>query len=277
MFVVATPGSEGAPPRAPLPRLRWPVAVIGHRAGAGIAPENTLAAIRQAIRLRVDYVEVDVRTTRDGELVIMHDPTVDRTTEGHGAVRDLTLAEIRLLAVKNAFGSGFRNEQVPTLHEVLALCRGSVHVYLDHKDADTAGALKALNAYEMEKNVLVYNEPEALKEWKRLAPAIPVMPSLPPTFRKPGGVADFEARYPAEALDGHIREWTKELVDQAHAASVKVYVDIMGPTDNTEGYAHALALGVDGIQTDYPDRLTKFLREQRSTGRAKPHSPPPVR
>src|SRR5437764_8194138 len=107
IFVVATPGTGGAPPRAPLPRLRWPVAVIGHRAGAGIAPENTLGAIRQAIRLRVDYVEVDVRTTRDGAFVIMHDPTVDRTTGGHGTVRDLTLAEIRGLAVKNRFGPDF--------------------------------------------------------------------------------------------------------------------------------------------------------------------------
>src|SRR5438067_2361559 len=83
------------------------------------------------------------------------DRSVDRTTDGHGAVRDLTLAGIRLLAVKNAFGSGFRNERVPTLDEVLALCRGSVHVYLDHKDADTAATLKALKAHGMDKNVLV--------------------------------------------------------------------------------------------------------------------------
>jgi len=103
------------------------------------------------------------------------------------------------------------------------------------------------------------------------------MPSLPTAFRKPGGVADFKASCPSEALDGHVREWTKELVDQAHAASVQVYVDIMGPTDNAEGYEHALALGVDGIQTDYPDRLIQFLREQRAFGQAKPLSPPPAR
>lgn len=265
-LLALTPPHAGAVGPAPLPPLRWPIAVIGHRAGAAIAPENTLGAIRQAIRLRADYVEVDVRTTRDGALVIMHDARVDRMTDGHGAVRDLTLAEIRRLRVKNEFGPSFEKERVPAFDEVLSLCRGKVHVYLDHKDADTAAVLAALRARRMEKSVLVYNGPEGVKEWKRLAPTIPVMPSLPDAFRVPGGISRFEAECPTEALDGHFREWTKELVDQAHASGVKVYVDIMGPDDNPEGYAKALEMGVDGIQTDYPDRLTRFLRERRDRG-----------
>ena len=179
-------------------------------------------------------------------------------------MRDLTLADIRRLAVKNRFGAGFQDEPAPTFDEVLDLCRGKVNVYLDHKDADTAAALQALRAHGMEKNVVVYNGPAGVKEWKRLAPSIPVIPSLPAAFRRPGGVAEFEAGCPAEILDGHVREWTRELVDQAHAAGAKVYVDIMGATDNAEGYAQALALGVDGIQTDYPDRLAKFLRDRRN-------------
>lgn len=194
-----TAGSAGAPRRAPVPRVRGAIAVIGHRAGAGIAPENTLAAIRQAIRLGVDYAEIDVRTTRDGALVIMHDATVDRTTDGHGAVRDLSLAAVRRLAVINRFGSGFRDERVPTLDEVLALCRGKINVYFDHKDADTRAALAALRAQGMERHVLVYNGVEGVKQWKRLAPGIPVMPGLPDAFRKPGGVAAFESSCPTEA------------------------------------------------------------------------------
>jgi glycerophosphoryl diester phosphodiesterase len=252
-----------APRPAPLPRLRGPVAVIGHRAGGGIAPENTLAAIRQAIRLGVDYVELDVRTTRDGVLVIMHDATVDRTTDGHGAVRDLTLPEIRRLTVKTQFGDAFRDVRVPTFDEALALCRGRVNLYLDHKEADTRAALSALRSHGMERNVLVYNSPAGVKEWKRLATSIPVMPSLPEAFRKPGGIAAFETECPTEALDGHLREWTKVLVGQAHAAGVRVYVDVMGASDNADGYAKAAAMGVDGVQTDYPDRLLRFLREKR--------------
>jgi glycerophosphoryl diester phosphodiesterase len=261
LSLVSSRGS-GDGSRAPLPRLRWPVAVIGHRAGAGIAPENTLAAIRQAIRLGIDYVEIDVRTTKDGALVIMHDGSVDRTTSGHGNVRDLTLPELRSLQVKNRFGPGFADQQVPLFDEVLAHCKGKVNIYLDHKEADTPAVLQALKKHGMERNVIVYNGVEGVKLWKRIAPSIPVMPSLPDEFRRVGGVAEFERGCPAEVLDGHFREWTPELVAQAHAAGAAVYVDIMGPDDNPAGYARAIEMGVDGIQTDFPDRLARFLRQR---------------
>src|SRR5262249_51047447 len=117
--------------------------------------------------------------------------------------------------------------------------------------------------YDMEKHVVVYNGPTGLQEWKRLAPHIPVMPSLPTLFRKPGGIAEFERTLSAEVLDGNIVEWTKELVDEAHAAGIKVYVDNLGPNDNPEGFRKALEMGVDGIQTDYPDQLIDFLKKQR--------------
>lgn len=65
-------------------------------------------------------------------------------------------------------------------------------------------------------------------------------------------------------MDGHLHEWTKELVDQARAEGVKVYVDVMGTTDNAEGYRRAVSIGVDGIQTDYPDRLLQFLGSPRA-------------
>ena len=122
---------------ADLPRLKHPIAVIAHRAGRGIAPENTLAAIRKAIALKVDYVELDIRATKDGHLVIMHDRTVDRTTKGTGAVKDLTLAEIRALDAGSKFDATNAGERVPTFEEVLKLCRGKVHIYVDHKEAPT--------------------------------------------------------------------------------------------------------------------------------------------
>src|SRR5579871_1635952 len=90
---------------APLPRLKHPIAVIAHRAGRGIMPENTLAAIRNAIKLGVDYVELDIRATSDGHLVIMHDSTVDRTTNGKGAVRDLDFATIESLDAGRKFSA----------------------------------------------------------------------------------------------------------------------------------------------------------------------------
>ena len=110
-------------------------------------------------------------------------------------------------------------------------------------------------------HVVIYNSPRELQGWKRIAPELPVMPSLPNRYRKPGGIAQFEATLGAEVLDGNLREWTKELVDEAHAAGIKVYVDNLGENDNVAGFTKAVDIGVDGIQTDYPDRLLDFIKE----------------
>jgi glycerophosphoryl diester phosphodiesterase len=253
------------PPFAPLPALKHPVAVIGHRGGRALAPENTLAAFRNAIRLGVDYVEIDVRATRDGHLVIMHDQTVDRTTNGTGAVRDLDFATIRSLDAGSKFDPKYAGEKVPTLDEVLELCRGKINIYLDHKEAPTDQVLAAVKKHHMEKHVVVYNGPDGCREWKQLDSNIPVMPSLPNPYRREGGIAEFEKTLPAEVLDGNQVEWTKELVDEAHAAGVKVYVDALGPNDNPDGFRKALAMGVDGIQTDHPDQLIQTLKESGNT------------
>jgi glycerophosphoryl diester phosphodiesterase len=246
---------------APLPKLRHPIAVIGHRGGRALAPENTLAAFRNAIRLGADYVEIDVRATRDGHLVLMHDRTVDRTTNGSGAVRDLDFATIWSLDAGSKFAAETAGEKVPTLDEALELCRGKINIYLDHKEAPTPQVLAELKKHGMEQQVIVYNSVEALKEWKRLAPELPVMPSVPEAYRHAGGIAAFLKELPAEVLDGNLVEWTPEQVAEAHAAGAKVYVDNLGPNDNPEGFRKAIAMGVDGIQTDYPDRLLAVLRE----------------
>ncbi len=248
-----------------LPAPRRSIAVIAHRGGAGIAPENTLAAFRRAAALKADNVEIDVRTTRDGKLALMHDATVDRTTNGKGAVRDLTMAQLRALRVRGPGGTG--PEPIPTLEEALAVCKGKVRVYLDQKEADTRRVVAALKAAGMMAGVLIYDDPDSLMEWRRLAPTVPVLPSLPTECRKPGGVASFVASRPADGLDGHMLEWTPEMVAQAHAAGRPVYADIMGPTDNPQGYAKAIEMGIDGLQTDFPDRLVAYLTERTAQER----------
>ena len=258
--VLPARADDPAPAFAPLPRLKHPIAVIAHRAGRGIMPENTMSAIRNAIKIGVDYVELDIRATRDGQLVIMHDGTVDRTTNGKGAVKDLDFATIEALDAGSKFSAKYAGEKVPTFDQVLALCRNRVHIYVDHKQAPTEQVYAEIKKHGMEKQVVVYNGPRDLKEWKAVAPHIPVMPSLPDEFRREGGIAEFEKYLAAEVLDGNIVEWTKELVDQAHALGVKVYVDNLGPNDNPDGFRKAIEMGVDGIQTDYPDQLVAYLK-----------------
>jgi glycerophosphoryl diester phosphodiesterase len=260
LVLLAAPRHAPAEGMAPLPRLRHRIAVIAHRGGRGIAPENTLSAIRRAIALKADYVELDIRATRDGHLVIMHDRTVDRTTNGAGAVKELTLAQIRELDAGGKGAGVHTSEKVPTFEEALRLCRGKVHIYVDHKEAPTDQVFEMIKRFGMERQVIVYNGPEGLKEWKRIAPGIPVMPSLPDEYRREGGVAEFEKLLAAEVVDGNLVEWTKELVEQCHALGVKVYVDNLGPNDDPAGFRKAFEMGADGIQTDYPDRLIAYLK-----------------
>src|SRR5208282_360917 len=93
--------------------------LIAHRGASGHAPENTLAAFRKAVALGVTFIETDLQVTRDTHLVAIHDDTVNRTTNGHGAVHSLSLDEIRKLDAGSWFGSEFAGERVPTIEELL--------------------------------------------------------------------------------------------------------------------------------------------------------------
>src|SRR5438874_10139270 len=96
--------------------------IIAHRGGSAEAPENTMAAFRHAIDIGMRYVELDVQMSRDGELVVIHDETVDRTTNGHGPAASLTFEELHRLDAGSQFGLEYAGERIPTLREVLELC-----------------------------------------------------------------------------------------------------------------------------------------------------------
>lgn len=120
--------------------------IIAHRGDSAHRPENTPASFAAALEVGADLVEFDVQLTKDGQVVVIHDPTVDRTTNGTGSVRELTLAEIRGLSAgyPKQFGSGFAGERVPTLAEALGMLRGRARVMIEIKkesvtDADDDG------------------------------------------------------------------------------------------------------------------------------------------
>ena len=113
------------------------ILVISHRGDWRYAPENSLAAVKRCIDLGVDVVEIDVRLTKDGHLVAMHDETVDRTTNGKGKVSELTLEEIKSFRLKNACGARGSRQQVPTLEEVMLLAKDKIMVNLDKTEGKT--------------------------------------------------------------------------------------------------------------------------------------------
>src|SRR5258706_16292065 len=108
--------------------------VIAHRGASGNAPENTLAAFRKAVALGATFIETDLHLSRDAHFVAIHDATVNRTTNGQGAVHDMTLAELRRLDAGSWFGSGFGGEWMPTLEKLLAFSKkndGGFYMGLD--------------------------------------------------------------------------------------------------------------------------------------------------
>ncbi len=227
------------------------VRVIGHRGAAGLAPENTLASFRRAVELGVDAVECDVRLSRDGRLVVIHDKTVDRTTGGSGAVGRLSFEQIRALDA----GAG---EVVPTLEEVLEALRGRCELFCELKGAGTERpALEAASAAGMERQVVFVSfRPDRLEALKHLAPDARVGPILvaleDADIRRAAamGAELVSLRYPSAS---------REAVEMAHESGLQLLV--WTPNELAEMQA-MIALGVDGITTDRPDLLLHRLEGQ---------------
>ena len=235
------------------------IVVIAHRGANKFAPENTLAAFRKAIELGCDYFELDVRRTKDGQLVLMHDGSVDRTTNGTGSVVDMTLAEIRALDAGIKRGEQWKGEKVPTFEEALTMSKGKIKVYVDNKAGPPAEVLRDIEKHGMLNQVVVYGGAESLREFKKLKPKVWIMPDHPRNIeRLKALIEDLKP----ETIDGNLRSWTAEQVKVCHDLGTQVWVDNLGENDNEIGFEKALAMGVDAIQTDKPDLLIQYLKSK---------------
>jgi glycerophosphoryl diester phosphodiesterase len=248
---------------------------IAHRGGAGLWPENTLYAFERAAALGVDVIEIDVRATADGELVVFHDEGVERTTDGAGRVGSLTLAELKRLDAAHRFspdgGQSFPHRgsgvSVPTLREVFeALPRMRFNIEPKQTVPSIAAPLcRLIREYGMTDRVLIASFSRAtLVEFRRECPEVA-------TSAATGEVASFLTLHGAglaasygpsmQALQvpehaGALRVLTREFVEAAHGRNLRVHAW----TVNAEGDMRRLVeMGVDGVMTDYPDRLLKVL------------------
>jgi len=246
----------------PLPTPRHKFIVIAHRGDHVIYPENTLAAYAEAIKNEVDYVEIDLRTTKDGQLVSMHDGTVNRMTEGKGNVGDLTLDEIEQLHLKSRDTLDKTVYRVPTFEDILKLCKDKIYIYIDYKKADVATAYAMLKKYGMEKQVLVYiNNPQQFVDWRKIGPDMPLMVSLPNNVKDDAGMRAFIYKAKPDILDGGWKEYSAEMVSSTKAMHLTAWPDIQSANEANDWEA-AIAKGFTGLQTDHPAALIKFLKEK---------------
>jgi glycerophosphoryl diester phosphodiesterase len=247
---------------APLPISKNKFIVIAHRGNHIAAPENTLKAFENAIAIGADYIEIDLRTTKDSQLVIMHDGTIDRMTNGKGRIRDFTLKELSNFQVEEKSRPEFGKFNIPQFEEVLKLVKNKINIYLDFKDADVIKTYQTLLDYGVEKQVIVYiNFPLQAKKWNEIAPQIPLIVSFPEHIRDSLSIAIFLNQYPVSVLDGSYKEYYSNMVSSAHQNKTMVWPDIQHPHES-EFWEEAVGLGVDGLQTDHPEALINFLKNK---------------
>lgn len=235
--------------------------VIAHRGASGYAPENTMAAFRRAAEMGVSFIETDLQLTRDSRLVAFHDTHLGRTTKGQGLIREHTLAELRELDAGSWFDPQFAGEKIPTLEEIIAFARkADVVFYLEVKASDTWGVEHALvsalrEVKEVARAAVLSFELSALANVRKQEPTL-ISGYL---FDQPRADAIAEAiRVGARQIAPNHKLLTKELVSAAHAAYLQV---VTWTVNDPEEMRAALHTGVNGVMTDYPDRLTTVLQD----------------
>jgi glycerophosphoryl diester phosphodiesterase len=225
-----------------------PIRVVCHRGANAFVPENTLEAARMCFDQRFDVVELDVRTTADGELVVIHDATVDRTTDGMGAVSDMTLAELRGLDAGGRFDRHFAGLQVPTLDEYLELAKGRGGLYVEIKDADPAAVVDAIEAKGMLDACFFWSfDVETVRKLRALSPAVKLMAvrSNYPTL------AAARDDYQASVIQFH--SGIDDLAEIETCRRLHVLSMILEKSDDAGALARVVELSPDYVNVDRPD------------------------
>ena len=221
--------------------------VIAHRGASSYAPENTLAAFDLAIEMGVSHIELDVHTTRDGHVVVIHDDTADRTTNGSGPVTSHSLAELTALDAGTWFDQRFAGQRIPTLAAVFERYKGRAHIHTEIKghSADLSRAtVDLVRRHGMAEQVTITSFQKA----------------------RPAGwlVAEVSEAIIAQARALGLRQLcprasgvTVELVQRLHAAGLVVRA--WGVADE-EQMRRVVQAGADGMTVNFPDRLLEYLK-----------------
>ncbi len=238
------------------------VYVIAHRGAHQGIPENTLPAYRRAIELGADFVEIDVRMTKDGHFVSVHNRTIEAYVDGiEGAIEDLTLAQLRTLDVGSRVSPKWKGTRIPTFEEVLDLCKGRCGIWLDLKDAPIAPLVERIKARGMEHEVLWCISPEEVRPLREACSKCIAMPD-------PGAEENLAALLCTAKPRMVCPVWSDfspTYGEVCRQTGVIVFVDERKPT--ARSWKKALAWGADGIQTNDPAKLIAFLKKRKAPWR----------
>lgn len=251
------------------------ILTIAHRGGGGLRPENTIYAFTHAVELGADVIEMDVHCTQDGEIVVIHDDTVERTTNGTGRVEEFTLAQLKELDAgytwtpDNGASFPFRGQglRVPTLAEVFtAFPEMAMNIEIKQFQPSIVARLaRLIRDFDMTEKVLIASvDTNPLREFRRVCPQVATSASEQETrFFYAMHLAHLGKLCKAPAHAFQVPQYsedrevvTRSFLNAAHGRNMKVYVWTI---DDAEDMQRLISMGVDGIVTDYPDRLLTIL------------------
>ncbi|EJQ51896.1 glycerophosphoryl diester phosphodiesterase [Bacillus wiedmannii] len=245
---------------------------IAHRGASAYAPEHTIAAYKLGQQLRGDYIEIDLQMTKDGHLVAMHDETVNRTTNGTGLVKEHTLEEIKQLNAGSFFNEKhpslakkeFENANVPTLEEIIKTFGHNANYYIETKSPDEYPSmeeklLEIIKHYGINDKVIIQSFSEAsLQKIHSLDVNIPLVQLLP--YKKAAQLTELEMKKYKTYCIGLGMNY--KYIDSTYVKRIKKHGLEVHPftVDNETDMKKLILWGVDGMFTNYPDRLHSLLQ-----------------
>jgi glycerophosphoryl diester phosphodiesterase len=240
--------------------------IIAHRGDKAHAPENTLAAFKLAAENGADAIEFDVKLTADGRVIVLHDPTVDRTTNGTGKISQLPLAEVKELDAGRRFSELFRGERIPTLDEVFETVGEQLHInieltnYATPFDSLVPKVVDLVKKHGLQNRMLFSSFFARNLQMTRL-----LLPDVPRGLlcmrgRLGAWARMFSWRGDFFALHPYFTDTNPGLVDRVHSAGKRVHVWTVNPEEDLK---RMVGLGVDAIITDDPALALQLLGRSR--------------
>jgi glycerophosphoryl diester phosphodiesterase len=234
--------------------------VIAHRGAHQGIPENSIPAYQKAIDLGCDFVEIDIRTTKDGRFVSVHNSTIDNYVIGKaGNVKELTLAEIKGLDIGEKLAEKWKGTQIPTLEEILKLCKGKIGIYLDLKDAPVPELMKIIGEYDMENDVVWYIP---FSQIARLENSGNLFGNswLMPDPQNESNLKELLETGKFKIIATDMDVLTPAFIGEAHKKGAMVFVD--EKEGNKAEWQKMTDWGCNGIQTDKPADLIEMLKQK---------------
>ncbi|WP_088078642.1 glycerophosphodiester phosphodiesterase [Bacillus mycoides] len=244
---------------------------IAHRGASAYAPEHTIAAYKLGQQLKGDYIEIDLQMTKSGHLVAMHDETLNRTTNGMGLVKEHTLEEIKKLNAGSFFNKKnsnlakeeFEGAKVPTLEEIIETFGHNANYYIETKSPDEYPGmeeklLEIINHYQINAKVIIQSfSEESLRKIHNLNANIPLVQLL--SYKKAVQLTESEIEKYKTYCIGLGMNY--KYIDAAYVKKIKNYGLEVHPftVDNEKNMKKLLSWGVDGMFTNYPDRLDTLM------------------